>query len=282
MCATLDCGISGKPSPTALTLTLEQAATWRCCQGGGLVVDVGANFGWYTLYSLSLGCHALSFEPVPMWREVLSLGVALNRGFSARVRVVPLVVSNRRGAVTLAVPRPEAADFERDGKLLLGMTGMVGPAGLLKGYRDDSRTVRVEANSTRLDDELAGSDADVCMLKADVEGYEPQVVLTAKRLLRGRRVRAVQLELTRPRDPMQTQANIHMLSQLIVKNFSIRRIAMYRPEGGLVRDWRAQSERMLASFPRFPRSGDSVAKAWANQFGLSTNVLAVRTTTALL
>ena len=95
-------------------------------------------------------------------------------------------------------------------------------------------------------------------------------------------MRAVQLELTRPHDPMQAQANIHMLSQLIVKNFSIRRIAMYRPEGGLVRDWRAQSERMLASFPRFPRSGDSVAKAWANQFGLSTNVLAVRETTALL
>ena len=62
----------------------KQAATWRCCQAGGLVLDVGANFGWYTLFSVALGCRALSFEPVPMWREVLRLGVALNHDYGAR------------------------------------------------------------------------------------------------------------------------------------------------------------------------------------------------------
>jgi len=215
-----------------------------------------------------------------MWREVLRIGVALNRGFGARVRVVPRVVSNRKGVVTLAVPRPEAADFEGKGKLLLGMTGMVGPAGLVKGYRlDGPQAVRVEANSTRLDDVLTGSDANVCMLKADVEGYEPQVLLTAKKMLQQRRVWAVQLELTRPRDPLQTRANIHMLSQLIANNFSIRQVATYRPAGGVVRDWRAHSDTTFASFSSFPLSGVSVAKAWGTQFGFSTNVLAVRETT---
>ena len=53
---------------------------------------------------------------------------------------------------------------------------MIGPVGILKGYHG-SQAVRVKANSTRLDDEMAGS--RVCMLKADVEGYEPQVLLTA-------------------------------------------------------------------------------------------------------
>ena len=66
-----------------------------------------------------------------------------------------------------------------------------------------------------MDDELAGSDANVCMLKTDVEGYEPQVLLTAKKMLRMRRVRAVQLELTRAKDPEQVQANINMLKQLV-------------------------------------------------------------------
>lgn len=272
--------LSGTPCPSSKP-NPDQAATWRCCRGGaGLVVDVGANFGWYTLYSLALGCRTLSFEPVPMWREVLRIGVALNRGFGARVRVVPRVVSNRKGVVTLAVPRPEAADFEGKGKLLLGMTGMVGPAGLVKGYRlDGPQAVRVEANSTRLDDVLTGSDANVCMLKADVEGYEPQVLLTAKKMLQQRRVWAVQLELTRPRDPLQTRANIHMLSQLIANNFSIRQVATYRPAGGVVRDWRAHSDTTFASFSSFPLSGVSVAKAWGTQFGFSTNVLAVRETT---
>ena len=275
--------LSGNPSPSSKP-NLDQAATWRCCQdGAGLVVDVGANFGWYTLYSLALGCRTLSFEPVPMWREVLRLGVALNRGFGARVRVVPRVVSNRRGVVTLAVPRPEAADFERKGKLLLGMTGIIGPAGLVKGYSPDGpQAVRVEANSTRLDDEFTGSGANICMLKADVEGYEPQVLLTAKIMLQQQRVWAVQLELTRPRDSLQKRANIHMLSQLIANNFSIRQVARYRPKGGIVRDWRAHSDTTFASFPRFPLSGVNVTKAWETQFGFSTNVLAVLRKTSVL
>jgi hypothetical protein len=57
------------------TLTLAwHEATWRCCQRpGGLVVDVGGNFGWYTLYSLALGCEVVVFEPVPAFHEVLRL-----------------------------------------------------------------------------------------------------------------------------------------------------------------------------------------------------------------
>ena len=62
----------------------KQAATWRCCQAGGLVLDVGANFGWYTLFSVALGCRVVNFEPVPMWRDVLRLGIALN-GYGARL-----------------------------------------------------------------------------------------------------------------------------------------------------------------------------------------------------
>ena len=46
-------------------------ATWRCCaRPGGLVVDVGGNFGWYTLFSLALGCEVVVFEPVPLFQEV--------------------------------------------------------------------------------------------------------------------------------------------------------------------------------------------------------------------
>ena len=49
-------------------------ATWRCCaRPGGLVVDVGGNFGWYTLFSLALGCEVIVFEPVPLFQEVLRL-----------------------------------------------------------------------------------------------------------------------------------------------------------------------------------------------------------------
>ena len=46
---------------------------------------------------------------------------------------------------------------------------------------------------------------DVCMLKADVEGYEAQVLQTASRLLARYRVPTVQLELTKtPKEKNQT------------------------------------------------------------------------------
>eukprot|EP00966_Prymnesium_polylepis_P030640 713270-Prymnesium_polylepis.1 len=40
----------------ALTLAWHDA-TKECCARRGLIVDVGGNFGWYTLYSLALGCE---------------------------------------------------------------------------------------------------------------------------------------------------------------------------------------------------------------------------------
>ena len=46
------------------------------------------------------------------------------------------------------------------------------------------------------------------MLKADVEGYEPQVLRSAARLMASGRVRAVQIELTKSsRSKAQREAN---------------------------------------------------------------------------
>ena len=100
--------------------------TWKCCSEGGLVVDVGGNFGWFTLYSLALGCRVRVFEPVPKWHEILRLGVTLNPGFATRLTLYANVVYDTPGNFTLMVPRPRAG-------VLLGMTGMIGSQGLLKG-----------------------------------------------------------------------------------------------------------------------------------------------------
>ena len=48
--------------------------------------------------------------------------------------------------------------------MLLGMTGMVGSAGLLKGYH---RARAVSAPAVRVDDVVR---SDICLFKADVEG----------------------------------------------------------------------------------------------------------------
>ena len=75
--------------------------------------------------------------------------------------------------------------------MLLGMTGMVGSAGLLKGYH---RARAVSAPAVRVDDVVR---SDICLFKADVEGYEPQVFQTAQELLSRHSAPALQLELSK-------------------------------------------------------------------------------------
>ena len=87
---------------------------------------MGGNFGWYTLYSLALGCEVSVFEPVPAYQEVLNLGVSLNPGFAERTTLYGNVVYDQPGDYTLRVPKAATAHGKRKRKL--GMTGMDGSA----------------------------------------------------------------------------------------------------------------------------------------------------------
>ena len=76
----------------------------RCCADGGLVLDVGANFGWYALYAATLGCRVVAWEPVPAFRAMLQLGAALNN-VSHRVHIRDAALGDAPAAnVTLRVP----------------------------------------------------------------------------------------------------------------------------------------------------------------------------------
>jgi len=57
----------------------------ECCARGGRVLDVGANLGWYSLFSARLGCRVHSWEPVPAFADFLELSASLN-GFASRIR----------------------------------------------------------------------------------------------------------------------------------------------------------------------------------------------------
>lgn len=90
-----------EPALTALWKNVTQT----CCAAGGLVIDIGANFGWYTLFSLALGCHVVAFEPVSDYRDVERLGAFLNHGFAQRLQVFGNVVFDAPGNYTMVVPR---------------------------------------------------------------------------------------------------------------------------------------------------------------------------------
>ena len=128
---------------------------------------------------------------------------------------------------------------------------MEGRHGILKSDFN-AQSLRVSAASVRVDDLVAGR--DVCLFKADVEGYEPQVpnpnpnpskcspsaspdpnpspspspeqvLQTAQTLLATRSVPSLQLELTRTRgSPDQTCAAIKMLRQLATLGYTFRQV----------------------------------------------------------
>ena len=245
---------------------LEPMMTWafhelagRCCRRtNGLIIDIGANYGWYTLYARALGCKVVVFEPVPAYAAVVRAGLAANPGFASGVELHENVAYYTRGDVyTLNVPRPERYTQH-------GMTGMSGRIGLLKGY-PSSETIQVNASSVRVDD-LVPAGTDVCLLKADIEGYEAHALAGARRLLGGGTVRTLMLELTRGGHPDQRERmgadNVLMLRRLEKLGYTVRQVPnhIYLANASLpgrVADWRRYGP--WDALPAFPSAATRTA-----------------------
>ncbi|KAG1673075.1 hypothetical protein FOA52_013144 [Chlamydomonas sp. UWO 241] len=144
-----------------------------------LFVDVGANFGWYSVLAASMGCRVLAFEPVPHFRAFLEYSVALN-GLGHLVDVRSEVVSHvSNETLTLVVPSR-------------GYWGTAGIDGLNIDNSIPGATFEsMNATSVRLADVVK---EDVLMLKVDVEGWEWSVMLGAKGLLDRHNVRNIIME----------------------------------------------------------------------------------------
>ena len=270
----------GVVEPTLTQLWGEQ--TRDCCSTSNrLVVDVGGNFGWYTLYSAALGCSVVVFEPVPAYQEVIKLGLSLNPGFASRVQLYGNVVYDQPGTFALNVPDVHTAAVCRgckSGTQQLGIASMDEAALSERGWkvagngagvakRNRGRHVHsVQAASVRIDDLV---ERDICRLKADVEGFEPQVMQTAARLLSLYSVPVVQLELSKTRGSRnQTCAAVHMLRRLGALGYTFRQVA--RPY-----DARARGTGRPIPFPL--RNSSSWERAYRRDFwSFSTNLVAER------
>jgi FkbM family methyltransferase len=192
--------------------------SWRCCAGGrGLVVDIGANYGWFTMLGVSLGCDVIAFEPVPANVALTRRNLANNPQFASASRVelrrnVVHAASDGR-TFTLSVPIPHVHS-PKGWRKPLGMIGMHGAAGLIKGMSGSWLHYNVSATAVTVDEVVLprlralGPHGKVCMLKVDVEGYEPEALATARGLLQSGAVSAVQLELN-----VQDRKRVHRCSE---------------------------------------------------------------------
>ncbi|GIL86305.1 hypothetical protein Vretifemale_14701 [Volvox reticuliferus] len=157
-----------------------------------LVVDVGANFGYFAMYAAMLGCRVVAVEPVPRFLAFLHWNMAANgikvttqswTGPAAGLSASPVVVVERAVStistqnISMAAPRK-------------GVWGTASVAGMANNIDQDLEIITV--GSVRLD-EIVGA-AQVLLLKVDVEGYEPVVFQSGQRLISEGRLENILME----------------------------------------------------------------------------------------
>lgn len=142
-----------------------------CESRPGLFIDVGANYGEFSLIPAALGLPCIAIEPNPR------VGVCLRETFAGRsnVQVLDVAASNRSGTTTF---------FFCESATGSGSLARDIPAG---EARDFSASIQARAVRAVTLDELAGETEAVrthgLVLKIDVEGFEKEVLEGAARLL---------------------------------------------------------------------------------------------------
>lgn len=134
-----------------------------------LVVDVGANIGWYTLLSARSGAEVYSFEPEPFSYNLLTKSIRAN-WYS--VHAFPYAIGDRNGFAALTLS-------DSDNK---------GTHSLVYSVGGEKLDVPVRT----LDSVFPSNTID--LLKIDAEGSEPQVILGARELLKEKRIKHIILE----------------------------------------------------------------------------------------
>jgi FkbM family methyltransferase len=132
----------------------------------GLVIDAGANTGFYALLAAAANDrnHIVAFEPSPSIRSHLNENLAINT-FGQQISVHPLALSNRSGSACLYIPDPSH--------------GLIETSSSLEPEFQQSCSVVIEVAAMSLDAFFASgpfSNTPVAMIKIDVEGHELSVL----------------------------------------------------------------------------------------------------------
>jgi FkbM family methyltransferase len=148
----------------------------------GVVIDVGANVGYFTILSASLGFRVLSYEPNPNPFLFVKLNIELN-GLGHLIKAHNLGVSNRPSHFYLS----DSDDWS--------IATVVNSPGLL-------------VNTTTLWHEI---NENVLLLKIDVEGFEDVVLQDFELILKKYNIENILLEIKKIRNVQFKRKFMNML-----------------------------------------------------------------------
>lgn len=140
----------------------------RMVPENGVIIDVGANYGHFTAQSALDLPHAsvYAFEPIPYTFEVLK-GVVDHFGFK-HVHLFPYGVSDFADKKQFTVPKQSFGAYD------IGLSHITG-----RNVASDKQFEVVDVETISLDEFLMPKINRVDMIKVDVEGAEPFVLLGA-------------------------------------------------------------------------------------------------------
>ena len=146
----------------------------RYLAAGKIFVDVGANCGYWSAYTLSLvgqSGEVHAFEPVPQYFAFVRRLAELNPGY--RIIANQVACGARPGSSTMAVVGPRAENFDN-------YDTSIGSSSLATGFLDHARelTENITVEVIAFDDYVRERKIDldrVGLIKIDVEGFEAAV-----------------------------------------------------------------------------------------------------------
>jgi len=141
---------------------------------GGMMVDVGANLGYFSLLwaSSRFGNKSIAIEASPRNLDLLLRNVALN-GFDKQIQIVPCAAGRASG----------------NAQFSLGPEEQRGWGGLALAPGADC----VEVKMIRLDETIPTA-SQIDLLKIDTEGADAWVLMGCERLLKARAIREIYFE----------------------------------------------------------------------------------------
>ena len=141
----------------------------------GVLVDVGANIGWFTLVALHLGHAVVAFEPFERNAELLCSSVQAVHNYKPRFRLVRLGLDHKE----------RECELFQQMDVNIGDTHSVCDSETKKTFVEKNYQSLGWMNTTTLDDALRSGTFSmidrVDVMKIDVEGFEPSVFLGGNR-----------------------------------------------------------------------------------------------------
>lgn len=181
-----------------------------------LVVDAGANLGYFATYSGVMGCRVVAFEPQPRLLPIITTSRLVNGlvdRFTLHNNIIHVDPSQRLKIVYAS-------------GVCTGCSS-VSPAGPDEKNTDNSFII----DATRIDSKVK---ENVLLMKVDVEGYEALAIESAQGLFDNYEVKNILVEWFPSRFPHGVERGNQLLENLIDKGYKVRH---YDLRFNLPREW---------------------------------------------